>query len=120
MEDDNPHTKKEHIKMEILSARKRTPKIMPKDSSEMSDNIEHYSNNNRNKSACSTDRDSIIDVGDPDMAETPSSIGGPCTEWLKTIPLNKKLLAATLILLLFVVILVLALFLTTKYGKFKY
>ena len=91
---------------------------MPKETSETSDNIEHYTTNNRNKYACSTDRDSIIDVGNPDMVETPSSIGGQCTEWLKTIPLNKKILIATLILLLFVVILVLALFLTTKDGKF--
>ena len=94
-----------------------TPKIMPKESSETSDNIEDYAANNRNKSACSVDQDSIIDIGNPDMVETPLIIGDPCTEWLKTIPLYKKLLPASLILLLFVV---LALVLTTKDSKFKY
>ena len=116
LEDENPHTKKEHIKKEILSARKRTPKIMPKESPEMSDNIEHSTTKNRNKSACSVDQDSIIDIGNPDMVETPLIIGDPCTEWLKTIPLYKKLSPASLILLLFVV---LALILTTKDSKFK-
>ena len=109
LEDENPHTKKEYIKKELLSARKRTPKIMPQESSEMSDNIEHSANKNRTKSACSTDRDSVIDVENPEMVDSP--------EWLKKISLYKKISIAALIFLLFVVILMIALFLTAKDGK---